>query len=68
MQPGHTDSIPDPKSLYASPDAFHDSHNLMSGRDRSFAQWQIALDDVQIGMAHAAGNNAEADKFGGRGW
>ena len=45
-----------------------DADNLMSGNDRKLAVAQVAVDEVEVGTAHAARADADADFAGQRDW
>lgn len=57
-QPGDSDPLAWCTGLNASADLFNPTDDLMAGHDWDLGRWQIAVDDVQVRAADAAGQHA----------
>jgi len=55
-EPRHADPIPDREPIHACAQTHHAAHNLMPRYDRQ-RPVNIAVDDMQIGSAHTAGQH-----------
>jgi hypothetical protein len=60
-KPGDTDTIAFFEVANVGAPSIDDSDNLVSGNDGNPGQCQVTLYDVQIGMAHAAATNTDAN-------
>ncbi len=54
-QPGNADALPRLQAVHAGPAALHPAHDLVAGNDGQPHRLELAVDDVQVGPAHAAG-------------
>src|SRR5207302_3707561 len=60
-QPGDAGPVPNGEPLGLGPEGVDLAHDLMAGNDAGALGRQIALGQVQIGPAHAAARDADAD-------
>jgi hypothetical protein len=58
-KPWHPDALPDRKALYAVASANDNADDLVTWNKRRAHCRQLAVDDMQIGAAHAARSNLE---------
>ena len=65
MEPGRADAVARLKTHSVAADRLDEADDLMAGHERQPRQLDVALDGVQIGMADAAGANADQDLPGG---
>jgi len=61
MQPRHAHAVADLPTGDRGSNLLDGGDDLMAGRDGEFLRRQVALDDVQVGVAHAAGADVEAE-------
>ena len=58
-EPRHADALPGREPLRSRARRVHDTHDLVAGHDRPAEVGQLAVDDVQVGAAHAARADAQ---------
>ena len=58
-QPGHAQPLPDGEALDLFALGDHDADDLVAGYQRQFRLGEFAVQDVQVGAAHAAGADLE---------
>jgi hypothetical protein len=63
-QPGDPHALADREPRAARAERLDGAHHLVAGHERQPARRQVALDDVQIGAAHAAGRDPHAHLAG----
>src|SRR5712692_4924747 len=61
VQPGHAGAVALFEPGRARSDLVYDADDLVAGHDGALAPRQVAVDDVKIGMAHAAGRHPQPD-------
>ena len=63
-QPRHADAVADIEAFGRRAFFGDDADDFMPGNDRQLAVSEVAIDDVQIGAAHAAGANLDQQLIG----
>jgi DNA-binding MarR family transcriptional regulator len=58
-EPGHPHPLARSKALSPGPETLDDSHDLVTGDQRELRIRQLAVDDVEVGAAHAAGTHPQ---------
>jgi|SRR5215475_13614397 len=61
IKPGDADAITFFKVANVGASSIDDTDNLVSGNDGEIRKHQVTLDDVQVGVAHAAAANTDAN-------
>src|SRR5690606_8350290 len=60
-EPGNADALPDREPLHLGPHGHDFAHDLVPRDDGKLPVAQVAVGDVEIGAAHAAGPNPHQD-------
>jgi hypothetical protein len=60
-QPGYADAVADFEAFDRSAERADAADDFMAGNYRQFGLGQVAVDDVQVGAANAAGGNTDLD-------
>ncbi len=63
-EPRHADALSFPPACAARPDGVDDAHDLVARRDQVATRREIALGQMQVGSAHPAGEDPDADLAG----
>ena len=63
-EPRHADAVADGEALRALAEARHPAHDLMPEDEGQFGLRKLAVENVEIGAAHAASRNLDEDLAG----
>ncbi len=63
-EPRHADAVAEAKSVTPGPSAATLADDLMTENERQLGMRQLAVEDVQVGAADAAGRDLDEDLLG----
>ena len=65
-QPGNSHALPGRHAAHPRADGRYPAHDLVARNHRQHGVGQLAIDEVKVGPAHAAGFDPQQDLAGGR--
>jgi hypothetical protein len=65
-QPRNADAVTRGEAIGAAADFVDDADDLVARNHPGMARWQITFREMQVGTAHAAGQDAHAELAGAR--
>ena len=61
VQPGNADAVTFTEFVRVAAEGIYHAYDLVTGHKRQLGQWELALDDMQIGVTNAAILDENAD-------